>query len=75
MQADKTPSPVYFEMLILHFAGDASSNYPIGSAVEVSIDASHCKASVLVSLAMLRLLTGEPTVASHTNICTTATQS
>ena len=41
MEADKTPSPVCFEMLILHFAGDASSNYPIGSAVEVSIDASH----------------------------------
>ena len=34
MEADKTPSPVCFEMLILHFAGDASSNYPIGSAVE-----------------------------------------
>ena len=46
MEADKMPSPVCFEMLILHFAGDASSNYPIGSAVEVSIDASHCKASV-----------------------------
>ena len=46
MEADKMPSPVCFEMLILHFAGDASSNHPIGSAVKVSIDASHCKASV-----------------------------